>query len=264
MSTTATQAYVPGYSSTRKKFQGGRRADLHACFVLSLIKKDSRILDCGCGTGSITNDFAALASKGEVVGIDMAESQIKAAREAAQEMSLTNTHYFQQNLFDLHQSPNFKENQFDIVYAHAVLEHLSDPTSAVQQLVRVLKPGGVIALCDAEWPQISYSPFSAAAQEIMNLYQDRIRANGGDPDVTKHFGSLLNRLGFTDVRLSAYQEVHQNVAPLAKAVCEAVIKQSNNEQTKRRCEAFRAWAEKPTSKMVEVWTAAVGIKPYPA
>jgi ubiquinone/menaquinone biosynthesis C-methylase UbiE len=107
--------------------------------LLSLIPFDGlagrRVLDLGCGTGVDLVRFAR--GKARVVGVDLAESAIRLAR-------LNVGH---QNLAaglvagDGERLP-FADNQFDYVFAHGVVQYTADGRRLVEEVRRVLKPGG--------------------------------------------------------------------------------------------------------------------------
>ncbi len=67
-----------------------RRAGEALAFLLPHLRPGLRVLDCGCGPGSITADVAELVAPGEVVGVDLEPSQLEIARQRAAERGLAN------------------------------------------------------------------------------------------------------------------------------------------------------------------------------
>jgi SAM-dependent methyltransferase len=94
-------------------------------------RRDARILDVGCGTGSNLSAFSGLGSS---VGIDMSPDALAFCRSRGLD---------QVTLSELERLP-FPDRTFDVVTAMDVLEHVDDDLAALAELRRVLKPGGVL------------------------------------------------------------------------------------------------------------------------
>jgi 2-polyprenyl-6-hydroxyphenyl methylase/3-demethylubiquinone-9 3-methyltransferase len=98
----------------------------------------SRILDVGCGGGLLSE---ALAQAGaEVVGIDLAEASLNAAREHASSAGL-GIEYRQASIEDV---ASAEPEAFDAVTCMEVLEHVPDPGSVIAACARAVKPGGTV------------------------------------------------------------------------------------------------------------------------
>jgi ubiquinone/menaquinone biosynthesis C-methylase UbiE len=121
-------------SSITQQFHGSRTASRNAAFLLPHLRPDMSLLDCGCGAGSITVGLAERVAPGEVVGVDISESQIEKAREIAANDNILNLRFDVASIYDL----PFPSNSFDSVFSHAVLEHLDDPIQALKEMRRVL------------------------------------------------------------------------------------------------------------------------------
>lgn len=94
------------------------------------------VLDVGCGGGLLAEEFAALGCR--VTGIDPSEDSLTTARLHAQQSGLEIV--YQSGIGE--QLP-FEDNSFEIVVCCDVLEHVNDVTKVVQEIARVLKPGGI-------------------------------------------------------------------------------------------------------------------------
>ena len=80
------------------------------------------VLDIGCGPGNITAGLARKVDHGSIIGIDISEAVIElAASEHAHKSS--NLSFQVGDVYRL----DFPDEHFDVVYAHQVLQHLSDP-----------------------------------------------------------------------------------------------------------------------------------------
>ena len=80
---TPTPSYTMGYSDEFAKLLDRRNAGINAAHPLPHLKPGLRVLDLGCGPGTISVGLAKVVEPGELHGIDMEESQIKIARAAA-------------------------------------------------------------------------------------------------------------------------------------------------------------------------------------
>ena len=95
-------------------------------------------LDSGCGTGSFA--FALAPHVAEVVGADLRDDYLEAARSAAPE----NVRFVPGDAMGL----PFAYGEFDLACSHRVLHHVRRPELAVSELVRVTRPGGKILVAD--------------------------------------------------------------------------------------------------------------------
>src|ERR1700704_476217 len=79
------EVYTHGYGGRAQEWMSQRRAAEAADFILPHLRPGMRVLDCGCGPGSITVDLATAVAPGEVIGIDIEQSQLDTARALAAE-----------------------------------------------------------------------------------------------------------------------------------------------------------------------------------
>jgi ubiquinone/menaquinone biosynthesis C-methylase UbiE len=99
-----------------------------------------KILDVGCGTGSMT---AALAQRGDhtaIVGIDVSESYVAFARAHNSDPRVT---------FDIGDASSlpYPSGHFDRAVSQLVLQFLPDPYPAVAEMRRAVRAGGIVAAC---------------------------------------------------------------------------------------------------------------------
>jgi ubiquinone/menaquinone biosynthesis C-methylase UbiE len=102
---------------------------------------DDRLLDVGCGTGAASRAAASLA--GSVVGIDLSPEMIQNARDLAED--LDNVTF---EIADAERLP-FDDDAFTALLCSNAFHHYPDPRRAVDEMTRVLGPGGRIVLGDA-------------------------------------------------------------------------------------------------------------------
>ena len=103
------------------------------------------VLDAGCGTGVDTLIAARLVGQqGKAVGVDATPEMVAVGRQAAKDAALGNTEFHEVNI----ESLPFSDASFDQVISNGVLNLLANKAAGFQELHRVLKPGGVMALAD--------------------------------------------------------------------------------------------------------------------
>ena len=138
--TEQPQEYTMGYDENFQQLLRLRSAESHAAYLLPHLKSGHRVLDFGCGPGTISVGLARAIEPGELHGIDMEESQIGIARAAAQAGGHANATF---HVGDVTALP-FEDNFFDAAHCHAVLMHVPDTPRVLAEVKRVLKPGGII------------------------------------------------------------------------------------------------------------------------
>ncbi len=106
-----------------------------------------RAADIGCGTGTIARWMAArMGSAGRVDAIDIAPEQIEVASATPAEAGSATLHYQVGSAYDT----GLPEHAFDLVFCRLVLCHLKEPGKAVEQMARLLRPGGRLVLVDMD------------------------------------------------------------------------------------------------------------------
>ncbi|WP_455835830.1 methyltransferase domain-containing protein [Pseudarthrobacter siccitolerans] len=187
--------YTHGHHESVVRAHAARTAENSAAFVLPHLTPGTDLLDVGCGPGSITCDFAGLVSPGKVIGLDRSPDIIAQAEALAVEREVANVEFVAGNIYDL----PFEDESFDVVHAHQVLQHLTDPVEALREMRRVAKPGGIVAVRDADFHGMSWYPAIPELDEWMELYQRIARRNGAEPDAGRRLVSWAQSAGFTDV-----------------------------------------------------------------
>lgn len=118
-----------------------------------------RLLDVGAGSGSISATLArAIQPGGRVVATDIKPDILERARAVAEEAGVADNIEFQQA--DVLGRLPFDDATFDVTHCHQVLTHLPRPVDALREMLRVTKPGGVVAAREGDletecvWPEL--------------------------------------------------------------------------------------------------------------
>jgi demethylmenaquinone methyltransferase/2-methoxy-6-polyprenyl-1,4-benzoquinol methylase len=110
---------------------------------LMQVEQQARILDCGVGNGSLSIALCSLMTgPADFHAIDTSAEMLVQAKSVMQHAGL-DPHLQQADVMSL----PYEDQSFDVVMAAHVLEHLPDPQRALAEMVRVLKPGGMVFLC---------------------------------------------------------------------------------------------------------------------
>ena len=192
--------YTHGHSAAVLSAHSRRGAADSAAYLLAHLRAGMDLLDVGCGPASITADLAERVAPGRVVGLDAAAGALEAARATLRERGLSEQ--VEVTSGDVMALP-FEDGSFDIVHAHQVLQHLTDPVGALAEMRRLTRPGGIVAVRDAVYSAMTWFPEPAGLEQWRSVYMATARANGGEPDAGSRLLSWARAAGFTDVTASA-------------------------------------------------------------
>ena len=196
---TGRRPYVPGYSPATVAHYRRRTAARHATFFLPYLRAGMTLLDCGCGPGSITVGLAQTVTPGQVVGIDCEPRVVASARALAREQEACNVAFHVTDVFAL----PFAEGTFDAVFAHTLLQHLHQPVAALQEMHRVLRPGGVAGIRTSDVGGKMLAPHIQDLEDYFVLKERIWQYHGSDRRLGRHLRGLLHQAGFVRVEASA-------------------------------------------------------------
>jgi 2-polyprenyl-3-methyl-5-hydroxy-6-metoxy-1,4-benzoquinol methylase len=191
--------YTHGHHESVLRSHRWRTAENSAAYLLPHLSPGLDLLDVGCGPGTITADLARLVAPGRVVGLDREEGPLVTARAEAQEAGLTNTSYVVGDVYAL----DFADDSFDVVHAHQVLQHLTDPVAALREMARITRPGGLIAVRDSDYAAMTWHPASEGLTRWLELYHQVACSNDAEPDAGRHLLAWAHAAGLRDVTCSA-------------------------------------------------------------
>jgi ubiquinone/menaquinone biosynthesis C-methylase UbiE len=188
--------YSHGHHASVLKSHEWRTAENSAGYLLPHLAPGQRLLDVGCGPGTITADLARRVAPGEVLGIDPSADVVGRAQTLAEEHP--NLTFAVGDVYAL----DLPDGSFDVVHAHQVLQHLSDPVAALVEMRRVLAPGGLLAVRDSDYGAFTWSPASAGLDRWLELYHQLTERNRAEADAGRYLGSWVRAAGFTDVTVT--------------------------------------------------------------
>ena len=230
-----------------------------------------RLLDVGCGPGSITRGFAERLAPGEVVGVDPSADVLDVARQDSADRGLVNLRYEQGSVYEL----PFADASFDVVFSHQVLQHLSDREAALREMLRVLRPEGLIAARDVDWGTVAYWPADTWIDRFIEVHARTWVRNGGEPRMGRHLRALFNRAGVDSLRITSSVWAYATLAEtrewgesyaerlLTSPMGERAVEYGYASRTDLDAMAasLRSWAVDPDAYWAFVHVAALARKP---
>jgi SAM-dependent methyltransferase len=192
---TKQAVYTHGHHESVLRSHRWRTAENSAAHLLPHLTSGARLLDVGCGPGTITADLAELVSPGCVTALEVNDTALDLARAAIEARGLSTVDFAVGDA----QALDFPDDSFDVVHAHQVLQHLGDPVAALREMRRVTRPGEIIAVRDSDYAAFAWFPRLPELDEWMALYQQVARANGGEPDAGRRLMAWAHAAGLSEV-----------------------------------------------------------------
>lgn len=199
MSSSPVDRYTHGHHESVLAVHRWRTAGNSAAYLLPHLVSGQRLLDVGCGPGTITADLARVVAPGEVVAFDREPGIVAEAAGLAIERALGNVTSMVGDVYAL----DIADGTFDVVHAHQVLQHLSDPVAALREMRRVTRPGGKVAVRDADYAAMTWYPAEPQLDHWMEIYQAVARTNGAEPDAGRRLVAWAHEAGFDGLEPSA-------------------------------------------------------------
>jgi len=195
--TADADRYTHGHHASVVGQHARRTAEVDAAFLLPHLRPGMRLLDVGCGPGSITAGLARVVAPGEVVGIDVVPAVLDQARAA--NAAVSNLRFAEGSVYAL----AYGDASFDVCYAHQVLQHLTRPVDAAREMRRVLRPGGAVGVRDADYATMTAFPHTPEIGQWLALYHAVAARNGAEADAGRRLPGWLDDAGFHDISVSA-------------------------------------------------------------
>ena len=196
-----SDVYTHGHHDSVLRSHRWRTAQNSAAYLIPHLTPGLRLLDVGCGPGNITADLAGLVAPGDAIGIDREAGVLAEATAAASGRGVGNVRFAVGDVYAL----GYPDASFDVVHAHQVLQHLSDPVAALRQMRRVCRPGGLVAVRDSDYSAMTWFPLTQELDRWMEIYQAVAHGNSAEPDAGRRLLGWALEAGFAaeDVTPSA-------------------------------------------------------------
>jgi ubiquinone/menaquinone biosynthesis C-methylase UbiE len=271
------EKYFHGHHPSVLRSHTWRTAENSAAYLLPSLRPGLRLLDIGCGPGTITADLAGLVSPGEVLGIDNGAAVIEQARERYGQVpnlrvgQIPNLRFEVGDVYAL----DLPDDSVDVVHGHQVLQHLVDPVAALRELRRVLVPGGLLAVRDSDYGAMTWYPADPDLDRWLDVYRRTARALHAEPDAGRMIHAWVAEAGFTEVRATASIWCFSSAEDVAwwgemwaeRAVASDFaarardLGMATDEKLEQIGAAFRRWSESPDARFTVPHGEVLAIAP---
>ena len=271
--TSSTPDYTMGFSEEFLESLRRYTAEANAAHLLPYLRPGLRVLDFGCGPGTISVGLAKAIAPGELHGVDMEQSQVDLARAAAAFRNQNNAVFHVGDVTNL----DFEDGFFDVAHCHNVLMHVPDTAAVLAEVKRVLKPGGIIGcremICESSFTH----PDFGVLRRAWDMFEDLLAADDGHPQMGKDLKRHIVEAGFANPFTTATFDVYSAPADVAfihefankwflsPEIVEAAIKYGAT--TQELCDAIRdafdRWKDQPGAFAALAFGEIVANKPQP-
>ena len=206
--------YTHGHPEAVLRSHRWRTVENSAAYLIGRLTPGARVLDVGCGPGTILGAVTSAHRGTRGTGVDLGPVRIRQARERnGANPRVTFVHGDVQEL-------EFGSGTFDVVYSRMLMQYVSDKEKAVAEMVRVCKPGGTVLLQDLDGQLVWHYPEDALMQQTVTRVLSSLRDSGFDPFVGRKLFWLARNAGLDSIRVTG--EVYHLIAG---AVDAAILKQ---------------------------------------
>lgn len=158
-----------------------------------------RVLDVGCGAlGWLRILSEWVGPSGQVVGTDIDESLLDAARSFLKAEGMSNVELVVDDLFD----SKLEAHSFDLVHARYVIAPLGRGREQVASHRRLIKPGGSLVLEEWDLGSWHFNPTAPAAERLIRLLSEIFATLGGEAG--RGLPELLREIGIEEPQIDAH------------------------------------------------------------
>lgn len=192
-------AYTHGHGTSVLRSHMWRTAANSAPHLVPQLRSGMSLLDIGAGPGTITADLAELVAPGRVTAVEVSDQAAELTRAGLAERGIETAEVV---VTDAH-ALDFEDDSFDVAHAHMVLHHLADPVTAIREMLRVTKPGGLVSLRECDYGGFVWWPAMPELDRWLELFGIALRANGGEPDAGRRLYAWAREAGADRIAATA-------------------------------------------------------------
>ena len=184
--------------------------DANDLFDLIGINLGSRVVELGCGPrGCLDLLSQRVGASGSVVGVEINSDAIELARKYLAEARIENVEVRQGD----GKATDLPRASFDMATARLVMVNIPEPERIVAEMVALVKPGGVVALQEADWGARISEPRLAALDRLFDVFETYANRNRMDLFVGRKISRWLKAAGLCDVQVRPVARVYSLESP---------------------------------------------------
>lgn len=169
------------------------------------IRPGARALELGCGPEGVLELLSErVGPSGTVVGLDKNEGFVASARKYAAEKQLTNVEVVHGDA----RATCLPRASFDVVFCRLLLVNVPQPERVAEEMVALLRPGGVLASHEADYLPHMCDPPSPAWDRLFEVFQAYTRAKGVDLFVGRRLHRMLRDAGLVELQVNPVIHVY--------------------------------------------------------
>ena len=171
------------------------------------LKTGMQVAELGCGAGLVSVRIARrLQTAGQLTAIDINADQVEVARKRIENEQLKNVRFQVSSATQT----TLESNQFDMVTCRFLLMHLSQPNAALHEMIRILKPGGILAVEEGDFSSLFCWQAVPAFQRCMHIYRLAGERQGENFDIGQSLFQMIRSHKMSDVKAQLVQPLYSD------------------------------------------------------
>lgn len=166
-------------------------------YLRTYVQEPQRMLDVGCGPGVIVQALAEAYPESEVCGLDASADRLAEGQRRCEH--IPNVRWCQSNAMSM----VLPSASFDLVFSRFLFEYLPHRDQALQEMIRVCRPGGLIVLQDLDGQLMWHDPPDEELDHVLQGIRVHLENAGFDPFVGRKLYALAYAAGLQDIMVQA-------------------------------------------------------------
>ena len=162
------------------------------------LQPGAKVLDAGCGSGSAARLFALQQNSATVVGVDRNPQYVAYATRESAKQGVDNVTFRVGNVLSL----PFRDAEFDLVWSKHLLQWVRQRDTALNEFVRVTRPGGRVIACNFDGFCLQQYPVDVEVQRDLEAWFSAAERDlGFDNFIGRKLPSMFKAAGLTDIKV---------------------------------------------------------------